>query len=292
MVNAAFVKYLAALLLFGMNGIIASFIALSSYEIVFLRALIGGLLLLAVFLILRNKFTFYRNKRNLIFLILSGSAMGASWMFLYEGYQQTGVAVSSLLYYCGPVIVMLLSPLLFREKFTVPRVAGFIIVAGGCLLLNIQGFMEGTAGFGLLCGALSAVMYAAMVICNKKTSGVSGLENPLMQLFFGFVTVGVFVAFKSGFGFLLNIQPGDWVFILILGLINTGLGCYLYFSSLGGLPVQTVSIIGYLEPLAAVVFSAVFLQEILSPLQVAGAVCIIGGALFAEIRWRRRKSGQ
>ena len=100
------------------------------------------------------------------------------------------------------------------------------------------------------------------------------------------------VAFKSGFGFLLNIQPGDWVFILILGLVNTGLGCYLYFSSLGGLPVQTVSIIGYLEPLAAVVFSAVFLQEILSPLQVAGAVCIIGGALFAEIRWRRRKSGQ
>lgn len=37
----AFVKYLCALLLFGLNGIVANQIALNSYEIVFLRTLIG-----------------------------------------------------------------------------------------------------------------------------------------------------------------------------------------------------------------------------------------------------------
>ena len=48
--RAAFTKYLCALLLFGLNGIIASHIALNSYEIVFLRTMIGSGLLIILFL--------------------------------------------------------------------------------------------------------------------------------------------------------------------------------------------------------------------------------------------------
>ena len=46
----AYLKYFTALLLFGSNGIVASYILLNSYEIVFLRTLIGSLFLIAVFL--------------------------------------------------------------------------------------------------------------------------------------------------------------------------------------------------------------------------------------------------
>lgn len=46
----AFVKYLCALLLFGLNGIVANRIALNSYEIVFLRTLIGSALLILIYL--------------------------------------------------------------------------------------------------------------------------------------------------------------------------------------------------------------------------------------------------
>lgn len=41
--------------------------------------------------------------------------MGVSWIFLYEAYQQIGVSIASLAYYCGPVIVMLLFPLLLMK---------------------------------------------------------------------------------------------------------------------------------------------------------------------------------
>ena len=40
--------------------------------------------------------------------------------------------------------------------------------------------------------------------------------------------------------------------IFILGQLNTGVGCYFYFSSIGYLPVQTVAICGYLEPLSLI----------------------------------------
>lgn len=70
--------------------------------------------------------------------------------------------------------------------------------------------------------------------------------------------------------------------MLLLGLVNTGFGCWLYFSSIGTLPVQTVSVLGYLEPLSAVLFSVVLLHEALTPARWLGAAMIVGGAMAAE----------
>ena len=67
-----------------------------------------------------------------------------------------------------------------------------------------------------------------------------------------------------------------------LGLISAGVGCYFYFSSIGRLPVQTVAVCGYLEPLSVVLFSGLFLVERLLPAQVLGAALMLGGAVFAE----------
>jgi drug/metabolite transporter (DMT)-like permease len=138
------------------------------------------------------------------------------------------------------------------------------------------------AVFGLFCGGMSAVMYAVMIIFNKKAKSITGIENAALQLSVSFVTTAVFVGLM--FGFDIHIQQGDWPYILLLGIANTGLVCYFYFSSIGDLPVQAVAVCGYLEPLSAVVLSAVFLKETLMPMQIAGAVLIIGGAVFTEMR--------
>lgn len=277
----AYLKYLAALLLFGSNGVVASHISLSSHEIVLSRTLIGSVLLIVIFLLTGGKLTFGQNPRQSVFLVLSGIAMGASWMFLYEAYQQIGVGIASLAYYCGPVIVMALSPLLFHEKLTRPRVAGFLSVALGICLVNGQAFHEGKNLWGIFCGGMSAVMYALMVICNKKARFETGLENSMLQLCFSFFTTAAFVGWKQGLVF--PVASEDWIPVLILGLLNTGIGCYFYFSSIGRLPVQTVAICGYLEPLAAVVFSVLFLQEPMPSMRITGAALIISGAVLGEL---------
>ena len=71
----AFLKYLCALLLFGLNGIVASHIEMSSYEIVFLRALIGSILLIVLFLLGKGRFHIRENKRGTVFIVLSGIAI-------------------------------------------------------------------------------------------------------------------------------------------------------------------------------------------------------------------------
>lgn len=236
---------------------------------------------MSVFTFSRSKLTFLKNnKRQFLFLAISSVAMGTSWMFLYEAYQHVGVSVASLAYYCGPVIVMALSPVLFHERLTWPKLTGFITVLCGICFMNGHALEQGGSRWGIFCGAMSAVTYAIMVIFNKKVKDISGLENSMLQLFISFLTVSLFVVVKQGF--IINIQSSDWLPILILGLINTGVGCFFYLSSIGFLPVQSVSICGYLEPLSAVIFSFLFLKETMRPMQMIGAVLIISGALFGE----------
>lgn len=280
--KTSYLKYIFALLLFGSNGIVASLIHLSSYEIVLLRTLIGSLLLIAIFFIAREKLTFYKYKTQSIFLAVSGIAMGTSWIFLYEAYDEIGVSLASLAYYCGPVIVMILSPFLFGEKLTRIKVCSFLVVLVGIFLVNGTAFENGVSVWGLACGLLSAVCYSLMVMFNKKAKDITGLENSMLQLFVAFLTVAIFVGIKQGYRMEIDIQ--SIIPILVLGLLNTGIGCYFYFSSIGKLPVQTVAICGYLEPLSAVVFSVIFLKETMLTIQIIGAVLIIGGAILGEIR--------
>ncbi len=135
---------------------------------------------------------------------------------------------------------------------------------------------------GVTLGLLSAVMYSVMVMANKKAKQIVGMENSLLQLTTAFLTVAVFVLCKNGITFP-QILSSDVMWVLVLGLLNTGLGCYFYFSSIGNLPVQSVAVLGYIEPLSAVIFSVTILGEIILPLQIVGAVLIIGGAVISEL---------
>ena len=278
--KSAYISYILALLLFGSNGIIASYIALSSTEIVLYRTLIGSILLLFLFTVTKNKWTFYKYKKHFGYLTLSGVAMGLSWMFLYEAYNRIGVSISSLLYYCGPVIVILLAPIVFKEKLTVHKLVGLFSVFIGIIFVNgnlVNGIRDLS---GVFYGMMSAIMYAFMVIFNKKATNISGLENSLLQLAISCITVAVFILFRGDFIFAI---PQDSIFpLFFLGLVNTGIGCYLYFSKLDKLPVQSVSILGYIEPLSAVILSVIILKETLTAMQIIGAVLVLGGAIYAE----------
>lgn len=283
----ALIKYISALMLFGLNGVVASHIALTSYEIVFLRTFIGGIFLTALYLFKKEKFHIRNNGKDIFFIVLSGIAMGANWLFLYEAYQQIGVSLATLLYYCGPVIVMILSPLIFKERLTAPKVVGFVIVVIGVILVNGKATVAGENLWGFFCGMMSAVMYFLLVTFNKQAKKIVGMENSVIQLGVSFLTVAVFMLVKQGIFFHIPKESLPW--ILMLGIVNTGLGCYLFFSPLSKLPVQTVAICGYIEPLSAVIFATVFLGERMAAVQIIGAVLIIGGAMVGELVKSKRE---
>ena len=290
-VNAAYIKFIIALIIYGANGIWImqiSFAEANPSQVVFLRTVMGAAVLLAIFLFSRRKFTFHKKPKDFICLALSGLFLGGAWLSLFVAYMEGGIPFGTLAYYCGPVIVMALSPFVFKEKLTLTRVIGFIVAMTGVILFNGQAFFTGVAPFGVFCGAISACCAACMIMFNKKAGRISGLENPVIQMFFALVACTAFILITQNWNF--QIQQTDILPLVILGIVNTGLTGYLYFSSIIKLPAQTVATVGYLEPLAAVIFSAIFLNQLLTPLGIIGGICILAGAFFAEsMAFRRNK---
>ena len=305
----SYAAYLSSLLLFGSNGIVAALVALPSLDIVVARTLLGSLFLgalLGALALARRRKTACSEEgvgahaaieaapagkhAALALQLCAGAALGASWICLFEAYRLVGVGTASLIYYCGPVIVMALSPLLFSEKLGAAKVAGFAAVAGGAFLVSAQALEGGNDPHGIFLGAVSAVLYAAMVICSKKAAlacpqrGDSGIRGTFVQLAAGFLVSAGFLAITQGpTALAIPVGAGDIAPLLMLGVVNTGLGCLMYFTSIGRLPVQTVAICGYLEPLSAVALSALILGEPMGPAQIAGAALIVGGAAFGEL---------
>ena len=131
----AYVRYFAALLLFGMNGLLVSAINLPSCEIVFLRTLLGsGVLLCLVAALKPAKLSCHDG----LFVVGSGVAMGASWTVQYEAFQLIGVGVSSLVYCLGPVLIVALAPRLLGERPSAVHMAGLGVVLLGVVFINVQ----------------------------------------------------------------------------------------------------------------------------------------------------------
>lgn len=274
--------YISSLILFAAVGVISSYISLTPVQIALTRTFFGFITIVAVFLLLRQKLHIFQYKKDAFMVILSGIFMGLNWICLFQGYARIGVGVTILSCYCGPVLVMMLSPLLFKEKLTAVKIAGFAVVFIGVILINGKIVVNGGDLLGVLACVMAAITFALLVICNKFSTHIVGLENSVVQLGSSFVTA-LICALIQGQAFF-TVAAGEWPYVLLMGVIITGIGCFLYFLGINRLPIQSVSVCGYIEPLTSVIFAAVILGERMDIARIVGGVMILGGAVFAELR--------
>ena len=177
------------------------------------------------------------------------------------------------------MLILLLSPVLFHEKLTPRKLAAVGIVAAGLVCISGSIAFSGLSTAGLLVAFLSALFYASLIAFNKRIVRTGGMQTAALELDVAFFIVLVYVLLTSG---LPRPRPADLPYIAVIGFINTGLAYLLYFSGLQKLPGQSVALISYVDPVSALIFSALLLHETMTPVQMLGAVLIIGGAMFGE----------
>ena len=233
-------------------------------------------------LITRQSFSITSIKKEFLFLLLSGAAMGINWILLFEAYKYTTVSVATLSYYFAPVIVMVVCPLLFREKLTAKQIICFVMATLGLVLIT------GTAGggsrdlLGIAFGLGAAMFYSVVMLLNKFIKGVIGLHRTFIQFVAAIIVLVPYVALTGGFtlGNLNTIGIGA---LLIVGIIHTGITYCMYFSALKELPGQKVAILSYIDPLVAVLVSVIWLGETMTLPQIIGGLLILGFTLWSEL---------
>ena len=276
----------SSMLIFGTIGVFRRYIPVSSAFLAFSRGILGGLCILLFIRLRKRKAEGRIPRRALLGLIVSGALIGVNWILLFEAYNHTTVAVATLCYYMQPTIVMLLSPLIFRERLTARKslcaaaaILGMVLVSG---VIGDSGAQGGSLR-GVLLGLGAAVFYSAVVIMNNMIRGIDKYQKTTVQLLSAGMAMVPYLLLTGGFS-PAGMSPGALALLLAVGIVHTGAAYVLYFGSMDGLKVQTVAILSYIDPVAALLFSALLLGERLSALSLLGAVLIIGSAVLCEFR--------
>lgn len=280
--------YLLSMAVFGTIAPFVRRISVSSGELALYRAILGAALI-GVYLLIRRENPFSAKlRREILLLLLSGGAMGINWILLFEAYRYTTVSTATLCYYFAPVIVTLLSPILFREALTPRQILCFAMATLGLVLIT---GVEGRGNLtGILFGLGAAAFYAAVVLLNKYIRHTAGIQRTFLQFLATIVILIPYVAATGGVT-LSRLNSIGWVCLLVVGIFHTGITYCLYFSSLKAIPGQSAAILSYIDPLVAVLISVTVLHEPLSWQQALGGTLILGFTLW-NLLPERQKSQQ
>lgn len=279
------IQIIFSMMVFGTIGLLVKNINLSSGEIALFRAIIATIAIIIYKLISGNKIVFKEIKKDLPILFLSGAAIGFNWILLFQAYNYTTVSIATLSYYFAPVIVMIVCPILFREKLTIKQLICFFMSTVGLIMVIGIGGMEKSNSniIGIGFGLAAAVFYSTVIILNKFIKNVTGIDRTLIQFFAAIIVLIPYVILTTG----INIGSLDKIgiiSIIILGLLHTGISYCLYFASLKDLKGQEAAILSYIDPLVAIIVSVTILGEGINSIQIIGGVMILGFTLLNEIK--------
>lgn len=281
---------IGGMLLFGPICIVREFIpGVPSGVFSCLRGIIAALFLAAIVLIKRNKGAWNVIKPKLWLMMLSGALIGFNWILLFDSCKYVPVATATLCYYMAPPIVILLSPFLFKERITLKKLACSICAVAGIVLVSkvFDGTEAGGYDYprGIILGLSAAVLYAGVIISNKYLGDMPAYEKTMIQLGTAGLVVLPYslIAEQGGFA-AIDIKSA--ALIILAGAMFTAVPYALYFGSMKYLTAQTVAIVSYIDPVTAIILSALLLGQHMGALEIIGAVLIIGSAVACEITFK------
>ena len=277
---------IASMVIFGTIGLVRRSIPYSSAMIAFFRGFIASLVLLLIHFIRRKSFDRNALKANMAKLVVSGAMIGFNWVLLFEAFRFTTVSIATVCYYMAPVFIMISSPFTLHEKITARKAICIILALVGVVLvsgvLSTQGSESPDHLKGVLFGLGAALFYACVVNINKKIEGVNGMDRTIFQMGPAALAVLPYWLLTDDIT-AIAIAPQPVFLLLVACLVNTALAYDLYFGSIEHLSAQSSALMSYIDPVVAIILSAIILKEAMSPLAAVGVVLVLGSALAGEI---------
>jgi drug/metabolite transporter (DMT)-like permease len=286
------IQFILSMIIFGTMGLIVRYIGLSSSETALLSSSIGCLFLVFVFFMMKKTIPWKLVKANAYILFFSGIALGGNWIFLYQSYEHTTLTNATLGYYFAPVFVMVLSPFILKESLPIKKIVCIgVAIVGMVLIVGNEVSASGIDDLlGIFFGLVAAAFYAALMLLNKFIRHMGRLEITIIQLGITALLLLPYVFFTEGLG-IFGVSKSSVPFIIILGIVNTGIGFWLFFSGMEKLKGQSIAMLSYVDPFVAILISAFILREQMTIIQMLGGLLLLGSTFVSEnkaIKFQKR----
>ena len=287
MKKLSLMSLILSMTIFGTIGIFRNYILFPSAFLAMARGFIGTAFILLFLVITKKGIDFSAIKKNLIILVLTGAFIGINWILLFEAYKNTTVAVATLCYYMAPLFVTVASSIFLKEKLTLKKVICITLAISGMILVSgvVDGSLSGASDLiGILLGLGAAIFYASVTLVSKKVKDISSFDMTLVQLFSAAVVVMPYSLLFEDVTFQ-GTSTTAILFVLIVGILHTGIAYVMYFTSVKNLEASKVAIFSYLDPLIAIILSALILKEKMTVAIGIGAALILLSAFVSEVNF-------
>lgn len=210
-------------------------------------------------------------------LFWGGLTLGLHFLFWMESLRWTSVASSTALTAMEPIFVMIGSFLVFRQRTTTKAIVSMCIAIIGALMISMGDFgLSGSALKGDLYSVIGTVAVAVhMLIGQELRKRVDALTYSFFVFFFASALLAIYnVICKYP---LIDYPPREWGIFLLLAIVPTLFGHYLFNWLLKYVKATMVSMCVLAEPVGASLLAWVFFGEIVSLLQIFACILLLSG---------------
>lgn len=256
------------------------------------RFLVAGVFFAALLILRKARNSSYSlsvNKRDAPRLVAL-AFLGITFFFMaqYTGIQMAGASIAAILVcLLSPILIAVLSAIMFKEHVTRMQSLGVGIAAMGTLTVIMGGSLSFAKSTDFMLGSLillsTPFLWAAYTLLGKRV-----MENNDAFVVVAYVNVlgGLFLvpfsAAETSLSLALNMGFGDWLAILYLALTCSVLGYYIWFYVLKQVGPAVTSSFLFAEPLITVLFAVTFVGEQVNLFILGGGLLIFTGVYLVS----------
>ncbi len=270
-----------AVFLFGMAGLFAKWIGLTSIGITFGRVFFSSLTLL-FYVVLTKQSLKIENKKHLALLVFSGGVLALHWWTFLESIQLSTVAIGTITFSTFPMFLTFLEPVVFRKKLQTKDVIVAALLIVGVVITIPEISLENQMFLGVLVGLLSAFSYAVLTLANKV------LTEKYASITVTFYEQGTAAVFLLPSLFFVKMRPNgvDIALLLFLGVVTTAFAHTIFVSSLKKLPARLAGVCSSMETVYSILLAALVLREIPGLRELLGAIVITGVVIWSQLKFQ------
>lgn len=264
-----------AMLISGSIGVFVQKLSLTAIDIVFFRSLIGTVFL-GFYILLFNRKNFTNVLNSLKYIIICGIFLVLNWIFLFASFKHTSITIAVSIYYLAPVFVMLYGIIWLKEDNVALKIFTIILAFIGAAFasgIDINSFKMATKdAYGALFALIAALLYASLIITAKKIKDVDSMHISFIQTLMGAIILIFFIDIN-----FTSIASLNFKILITLGVVHTAIMYILFFKGVKYAPIASVALLGFIDPLVAVMADTFILNNTISKTQWLG----VGLIMFA-----------
>ena len=217
-------------------------------------------------------------------VVAMGVAAAVNQLAYFAAFESTTVARAAMAHYLAPVLVAMLAPWVLRERFQWRVPMALVVALGGLALLLLERPAGGPTAndtLGVSLGLVSAVAYAAIVLCAKR------LRPGLSAVWLVGAHCGLAAACALPYLLATTTIVATINELAFLGLATWVAGfvpTVLFYGALARVPAQHAAVLTYLEPVVSAVCAALFLAEAIGAQGLVGASCVLAAGVAVVVK--------